>query len=325
MQHTVDAQKMVALLNEHPDGLTKDQIKRKCGVRSDRTFYAILALARVKSTIPTPVNKIYKIESAQNIENQSDTLLADDEELITLLTIKHILSSMTAGQLQEFLTPLKPHFDTLIGKLVKDPTSWAKRIRILDIHYRTIEPGVFSFLTRAIARKRAVTFDYTDSSGQNSHRVISPQQLVRYKDNWYLDGWCHESLQLRIFSLDTIKNYHFKNTPYKEIGEEELQRTYATSYGLFSGEPKATAVLLFSGKAARYATREHWHSQQVLTIRNDSKVQLQIPFNNPAELIRTILYWGDEVEVIAPEKLRNEIATIAKRVVQQYGFAENTQ
>ena len=36
--------------------------------------------------------------------------------------------------------------------------------------------------------------------GTGRQRDISPQRLVHYGDNWYLDAWCHTKQALRSFS-----------------------------------------------------------------------------------------------------------------------------
>lgn len=316
MKRKEDAGKLVRLLAEHPEGLPKHAIKRNCDIGSERTFYEVLNAARSISKIECD-RHLYKV-APDSIVNESAPLLPADDELIALLTIKHILTAMTSDILKKLFAPLQRRFDTLLTKLIKDPATWVKRIRILDIHYRSIERGVFSFLTLAISRKRAICFDYIDSDGKGSRRIVSPQQLVRYKDNWYLDAWCHTQNGLRIFSLDSISNTHFKNTEYKEIAHATLQETFGTSYGIFSGKAANIAKIIFTGKAARYANREKWHPEQKLSFINESSIQLEIPYNNPSELLRMILYWGDDAQVIAPDTLRAEIAAMIFAMAAHY-------
>jgi predicted DNA-binding transcriptional regulator YafY len=37
-----------------------------------------------------------------------------------------------------------------------------------------------------------------------TEREVSPQRLVHYRDNWYLDAWCHLREDVRSFSIDAI-------------------------------------------------------------------------------------------------------------------------
>ena len=99
---------------------------------------------------------------------------------------------------------------------------------------------------------------------------------------------------------------------------EHLKQIYATSYGLFSGLPTNTAIIRFTGLAARYAQRETWHPKQKLKKCKDGSVQLALPFNKPQELIKEILSWGNEAEIIAPPSLRHQVAGILETTAKKY-------
>jgi predicted DNA-binding transcriptional regulator YafY len=59
--------------------------------------------------------------------------------------------------------------------------------------------------------------------------------------------------------------------------------------------------------AALYAQREIWYPNQILKLNEDGSIELELPFNKPHELLREILSWGKEAEVLAPVSLREEI------------------
>jgi predicted DNA-binding transcriptional regulator YafY len=319
MKRNEDADRLTEYLNEYPEGVSKSWIMRECDIHSDSSFFEILKLARKSHEIEALKNGCYRLISDNEDDDESKSPMSlRDDELMALFAIKHILSGMTSDLLRELFAPLQKRFTTLLDTMVKDPDSWESRIRILDVHFRKIEKGTFSLLIMAIARKRVITFDYTDSAGSTSCRIVSPHQLVRYKDNWYLDAWCHSADEPRVFSLDMIKNIHYKNATYHCIDSTALRDVYATSYGIFSGKPTATAVINFTGIAARYVKREQWHPQQQSIDINSTTVQLHIPYNNPTELLSTILFWGSEAEVIGPQPLRDEIATITKNMMEKY-------
>lgn len=318
MKRNSDARKMVEFLIDNPQGVHRKKIMRECCINSESSFYEILSIARKKAQIEALKNGTYRLVSANDDDEPKSVLLPDDDELMALFAIKHILNSMTSDILKELFAPLQKRFLSILNTMVKEPDTLESQIRILDIHHRTIEKGVFSLLMMAIARKRAITFKYTDSEGKISCRVVSPHQLVRYKDNWYLGAWCHNAGKPRIFSLDMITNVHYKNTVYHAVDSATLQEVYATSYGIFSGKPTATAQINFTGKAARYVKREQWHPKQKLIDIDNSTVQLRVPYSKPTELICMILYWGKEAEVIAPAQLRDEIAEMTKNMAEKY-------
>jgi predicted DNA-binding transcriptional regulator YafY len=319
MKRNSDAAKLIEFLNEKTQGASRCMTMRACDIHSESSFFEILKIARKSHEIQVLKNGYYRlVQDNQDDDEIKSPMSLHDDELMALFAIKHILSGMTSDLLRELFAPLQKRFTSLLDTMVKDPDTWESRIRILDVHFRTIEKGTFTLLIMAIARKRVITFVYTDSAGSASNRIVSPQQLARYKDNWYLDAWCHSANEPRIFSLDMIKDIHYKNSTYYNIDSDSLRDVYATSYGIFSGKPTALAVINFTGKAARYVKREQWHPQQQFSDIDTTTVQLRIPFYNPTELISMILYWGSEAEVIGPQPLRDEIATITKNMMEKY-------
>lgn len=314
---------LIKLLNEHPDGICRHVLMQKLHIASESTFFRVIGKARSIGRVPIECdgNK-YKIINAETVDDPITHVLPTDEELITLLTMQRIITSMTNPSLRDAFEPLKNRCDAILKLKVKSPDSWAERIKILDIHYRTIENGVFGAIVNSLARKTAIRCTYTDASGVVKERTISPQQLVRYRDNWYCDAWCHERHALRIFSLDSITHVRHVNTVWHECDHDECTEVLATSYGIFSGSPSHTAKIRLSGNAARYAQRESWHPKQVLTHCDDKTVVIEIPYSKHHELIREILSWGDEAEVIAPQILRDEIKRRITKMHSVYAAPE---
>lgn len=63
---------------------------------------------------------------------------------------------------------------------------------------------------------------------------------------------------------------------------------------------------------------EHWHPQQQSQILENGRYELRIPYSDPRELVMDILKHGAEVEVLAPQALRDEVASQLKRGAEQY-------
>ena len=81
-----------------------------------------------------------------------------------------------------------------------------RRIRILSAAARPYAPQHFQHIAAALMERRRLNIEYSArSKGDTSQREISPQRLTHYRDNWYLDAWCHLRDELRSFAVDAIK------------------------------------------------------------------------------------------------------------------------
>jgi predicted DNA-binding transcriptional regulator YafY len=153
---------------------------------------------------------------------------------------------------------------------------------------------------------------------QTTERDISPQRLVYYRNNWYLDAWCHGQDGLRSFALDRIHPVYIDETSALEINEKQLDEHYADAYGIFGGKADKMALLRFSARAAKWVADEHWHHNQEGTTLPTGEYELRVPYNNPTELIMDILKYGEDVEVITPAELRRQVAAKLAKAAQRY-------
>ena len=150
-------------------------------------------------------------------------------------------------------------------------------------------------------------------------RSVSPQRLVYYRDNWYLDSWCHSRNALRSFSVDAIEHIVLlENESAKEMGDEQLEKLLATGYGIFGGENTYEAVIRFAPRAARWVSRERWHSQQRSSYEKDGSYLLTVPYSNETELIMDILRYGADAEVVSPMNLRQSVIARLKEANKLY-------
>ena len=149
-------------------------------------------------------------------------------------------------------------------------------------------------------------------------REVSPQRLVHYRDNWYLDAWCHLRKNLRSFAVDAIQSVRVLDTQAKEIPNAELDAYLASGYGIFGGREIEWATLKFSPTAARWVSAQRWHPDERHRLENDGSYVLEVPYAEDRELVMEILRYGPEVEVLKPTALRRRVAEALKDAARHY-------
>jgi predicted DNA-binding transcriptional regulator YafY len=156
--------------------------------------------------------------------------------------------------------------------------------------------------------------------GDDSHsdRAVSPQRLIYYRDNWYLDAWCHLRSGLRTFALDAIEQAQVTDMEALDVSEADLNTHYAASYGIFAGVPDRVAVLRFAARRARWVSKECWHRDQEGRFLADGRYELRVPYSNTPEILMDILKYGPDVEVLAPEDLRVLVIDRLSAAAAQY-------
>ena len=85
-------------------------------------------------------------------------------------------------------------------------------------------------------------------------------------------------------------------------------RAYAReAFGITRGEKTLRVRLLFEPKLAVYLMERVWHPTQTFIRRPAGRVEMRLETTGRQELIRWVLSWMPDVQVLAPKSLRDRI------------------
>ena len=276
---------------------------------SPATFKRDLAKLRDQLHVPITFDRKlggYRLEQGHT-DSELSGLSFSPEEVLALLTIEQMLTQLERGLPGPKLKPLQNRLIDMLKKRISNG-QLAARIRLLQSGKRQVTLKNFEAVASAtIARKHITITHYNRQNDEHVARKVSPQQLVYYRDNWYLDAWCHMRKALRSFPADAVTACEELEEPAFEVESDQLRVAMQSSYGIYSGEPKAWAKLKFSPQRSRWVSRETWHPSQLVHTEPDSIYMIEIPYSNERELLGDILRFGSEVEVLEPQNLRSRI------------------
>lgn len=242
----------------------------------------------------------------------------NSSELHALLSAQQLLENVQPGLLEQQLAPLKGRIESLLNAQGMGGASLSGRVRILRAASRPAG-GQFQTISTALAQgKRLWISYYQRRSDQNSQRELSPQRLTYYRDNWYLDAWCHLREGLRTFALDAVEHARLLPETALQLDQATLNRHFDASYGIFSGQAERTAHLRFHPLRARWVARESWHPQQEGRFLESGHYELKFPYGKEQELLMDILKYGADVEVLAPDSLRRKVQAQLAAALAQY-------
>jgi predicted DNA-binding transcriptional regulator YafY len=288
---------------------------------SEATFKRDIAKLRDQLHMPIAFNRDlggYTMAPGHD-DTELPGLWFNQEELLSLVTIQQLLEQLEPGLLGAKLKPLHTRLVQLMEKHGLASQDVARRIRMLNVGKRTVTAHSFEVVAAAtMARKRLRISHFSRQNGKTTEREVSPQRLVHYRDNWYLDAWCHLREDVRSFSIDAITQIKVLDTPVREVLDGDINAAVDAGYGIFGGAPKGWATLKFTPERARWVAGEHWHPQQRGSTQADGSYVLEIPYADDRELVGDILRFGADVEVMAPPDLRSRIKRALHEAVGRY-------
>ena len=172
-------------------------------------------------------------------------------EVFALLTMQQLLKGLEPGLLAPHVEPLLARLRKVLESDDHSVDEIERRIRIIPMAVRRMSPQFFEVAATATLRRRRLAIEYF-SRGTNEVTVrdISPQRVVFYRGNWYLDAWCHLRNDIRSFAIDAIRSAKLLDAPAKTVPDTELDEVLASGYGIFSGRRTTWAKIRFSPVAA---------------------------------------------------------------------------
>ena len=134
-------------------------------------------------------------------------------------------------------------------------------------HFSAVAAGL-------LKRTRLWIRHYNRKDDRETEREVSPQRLVHYRDNWYLDAYCHLREDLRSFAVDAIREARLLDERAKEVAASELDEYLGSGYGIFAGRKVQWATLKFMPEAARWVSAQSWHPKQRSRVEKDGSYVL---------------------------------------------------
>lgn len=175
-------------------------------------------------------------------------------------------------------------------------------------------------LTRAWADRRAVEIVYWAADrARPDERVIEPYflEVSRFEPASYV--LAHDRLRnaLRTFKVERIQRAELLLDQYTIPADFDPYKWLQSSWGIMA-EDEVEVRLRFSANIARRVQESVWHHSQHLDLLPEGGCVLTMCVGGIREIKNWVLSWGAEVEVLAPDELRAQIAAEGLRMAEQY-------
>ena len=165
-------------------------------------------------------------------------------------------------------------------------------------------------LIEAITSRRVVTFEYLDEELKSKVRRIEPYRLSNARGYWYLIGRDTEKAGLRTFRLDRF-NSSVTISGKSEAFEIDLESldTFESNVGY---EHQVAVLQIRKGKSPAL------RNEAVITDHDAEWDLVTIQYQNQANLIREILWAGENAVLISPEDLRQKMIDSLRKVASSH-------
>lgn len=190
-----------------------------------------------------------------------------------------------------------------------------------SINYSPFEP-LLEALTKAIRQRQVLDILYHSPkrAEPKAHEMV-PVRIVAYRESLYVRGWLvTEKGTPRIVSPTMLALHRMKAlTPTRRIlpdtAQQDLPPLLSPDDNVYFGvaathEPFAVRVRFFP-PAAAYVGERQWSAGQTIHEQGDGSIVLDFTARSEMEVVKWVLGFGREAELLAPihlhEKIREEL------------------
>jgi len=308
------------LLLAHPEGLHRAEIARRLGVHRSTAGRYVEVLSR---RLP--------------IWEDGNLLAIDRDDYLTYvrLTIHESMALHLAARLMATRTDKhNPHAASALRKLGGALEKFAPQVSrhliasadVMDDQSRRHDPvymEVLETLTRAWSQGRRVHLWHRHQSGRVYEYDFAPYFIEPYAvgQTAHVIGWREPPGAVRTFKLERIQRIELTAQSYAIPADFNPHELLADAWGIWTTEAEpAEVVLRFHPRVARRVQETQWHRSEAVDEQPDGSVIWRAQVAEPQEMLPWVRGWGADVEVVAPEALRERMAGEARRLAKVYGW-----
>ncbi len=246
----------------------------------------------------------------------------ESRALFTLLGAAEGGSSETASALRKLVRALPGPFrgdaEAAAAAIHRDSTGWGE--------LTAPRPAAVEAVQQAIGDRVQVRFDYIRRTGEPGVVTVSPLGLVIKADQWYLVAVRPGSEETRTYRMDRARDVEVLTEPAEQRPGFDLTREWQRISAFVDARRSRVRARLRLPRRYLPVLRDHFGSYlQVLDEATedapDAPLEVSIAAHTARAIAEQVAGWGATVQVLEPESVRRELASIGAELLDSYGGA----
>jgi predicted DNA-binding transcriptional regulator YafY len=182
--------------------------------------------------------------------------------------------------------------------------------------------AAFDLVTRAIARRRALTFHYRKPGEKvTCQRHVHPYHLMAFEHRWYLLGHDVGRGEIRKFALGRMSQTRLLDEFFVWPPDFDPKRYLGASFGLMTGQADYEVTIEIDAWLTDVLRGQCWHPTQVWTELPGGGSRLQVRLSCLEEIEQWVMRWSSHVTVLGPTALVTRVAAAARNMLTRHCVA----
>jgi predicted DNA-binding transcriptional regulator YafY len=179
----------------------------------------------------------------------------------------------------------------------------------------------FYGLLHAISNLLVVRFTYQKYyESEITFREVEPYALKEFKGRWYLLSKDHKDDYIKTFALDRLSELEISKKKFSFPLGMNPNEHFKNCFGVITSDESSPEkiVLSFEPLQGKYIKSYPLHESQKILVDNETELLIELNLFITHDLIMELLSYGEEVKVIRPDSLINELKTSYQSAINLY-------
>ena len=176
-------------------------------------------------------------------------------------------------------------------------------------------------LHHAIKNRFQIKFTYQKFWEEEiSERMVEPYALKEFKNRWYILAKDSKDNKIKSFALDRLTNLEITRQTYQNPDNYNIEQHFRYCFGIISpnDEEPQDIILSFDPFQGKYIKTLPLHHTQKVLVDNEEEMQIKLKLCLTHDLLMELLSFSDNMKVIEPKSLAEEIKDAHKKAYIQY-------
>ncbi|HML57663.1 MAG TPA: WYL domain-containing protein [Ferruginibacter sp.] len=176
-------------------------------------------------------------------------------------------------------------------------------------------------LLHAIKNRLQIKFTYQKFWEEElSQRFVEPYALKEFKNRWYIMAKDSKDNHIKSFALDRLTNLEITNQTYQYPDNYSIEQSYRYCFGIIipNDEEPQDIILSFDPFQGKYIKTLPLHDTQQVLVDNDEEMKIKLKLCLTHDLVMELLSFGDNMKVIEPKSLADQIKQAHEKAYRQY-------
>ncbi len=294
------------------EGLTLNEMAQEMEVgrrTAERLRDAVLSLFPATEEVSDPPTKRWRIRGGLSGFEQAPTATELVELSKAAQALRRSGETARAAALEGLERKLKSAMrSTTLNRLAPDLEALvrAETIAVQAGPRPSADEAVLATIRRAVLAQSPLGFTYSRPGAEARRRSVAACGVMFGRAN-YLVAADRESGRIQTFRLDRMSAVEAQEGMAVPPADFDLSAFASQSFGIYQDQIE-DVVLAVSPEGANEARGWRWHPTQTLEDRPDGGVTVRFTASGMRELAWHLFTWGDQVKIVAPERLKTAMA-----------------